>query len=381
MNALLATLLCTLTPLPIAQQQKAPAFANGLPAGTFPLAVWLQSPHNAERYRELGINLYVGLHEGPTKEHLAALDKAQMPVICQQNEVGLAHRGNTIVGWMHGDEPDNAQGRRLTGYKPPIEPWQVVETYERLRKADRTRPVLLNLGQGAAWDGWHGRGERTNHPEDYPEYVKGCDLVSFDIYPVTHTHPDVRGRLEFVGNGVRRLRQWSQDKKPVWACIETAHVDNAAVRPTAEQVRTEVWQAIASGADGIIYFAHEFAPQFVEAGLLRHSEIAAAVTAINAEVTALAPVLRSKRLDNEVAVEAVGQSAEPSDVAVRVHAHDGELHALVAVMQSTAATVTLTPKGGFRRVRVDDAPGQALVGGRCQLALPGYAVRHLRFLR
>ena len=24
---------------------------------------------------------------------------------------------------------------------------------------------MLNLGQGVAWDGWYGRGTRTNHPE------------------------------------------------------------------------------------------------------------------------------------------------------------------------------------------------------------------------
>ena len=48
---------------------------------------------------------------------------------------------------------------------------------------------MLNLGQGVAWDGCYGRGVRTNHPEDYPEYIRGCDLVSFDIYPVAHSTP------------------------------------------------------------------------------------------------------------------------------------------------------------------------------------------------
>jgi hypothetical protein len=53
-------------------------------------------------------------------EQLTALERAKMPVICHQNEVGLAHKGDTIVAWMHGNEPDNAQGRRLRGFKPPI---------------------------------------------------------------------------------------------------------------------------------------------------------------------------------------------------------------------------------------------------------------------
>ncbi len=47
-----------------------------------------------------------------------------MQVICDQNAVGLTHKDDpTIIGWMHGDEPDNAQelpGGK--GYGPPIPP-------------------------------------------------------------------------------------------------------------------------------------------------------------------------------------------------------------------------------------------------------------------
>jgi hypothetical protein len=32
----------------------------------FPLAVWLQSPNNAAKYKAAGINTYVGLWRGPT---------------------------------------------------------------------------------------------------------------------------------------------------------------------------------------------------------------------------------------------------------------------------------------------------------------------------
>jgi len=218
--ALLALLLfASAGSLPAQQPGSAPAapepFPNGLPQDPafFPIGVWLQAPANAARYRELGINLYVGLWQGPTRAQLEALEKAGMRTICAQNETGLRWPGRTIAGWLHGDEPDNAQAAAI-GYGPPIAPRVVVADYERMRAADPTRPVLLNLGQGAAWDGWHGRGVRTNHPEDYPEYCKGADLVSFDIYPVTHDKPAVRGKLEFVGRGVQRLVGWTQAKKP-----------------------------------------------------------------------------------------------------------------------------------------------------------------------
>lgn len=337
-------------PKPGAAKGQTERFANGLPSDPefFPIAVWLQAPHNVERYRDLGINLYVGLWDGPTEAQLAALEQAGMKVICAQNEVGLAHRGKAIVGWMHGDEPDNAQARDGGGYGPPVEPWQIVAGYEKLHKADPTRPVLLNLGQGAAWDGWFGRGTRTNHPEDYAEYLKGCDLASFDIYPVTHKHRDVRGRLEIVGRGVQRMRGWSQDRKPIWACIETGHVDNADARPTADQVRSEVWIAIASGASGIVYFAHEFAPKFVEAGLLEYPEIAAAIKATNAEVLAQAKVLNAPREDDAVALQ-----NDDVAIAVRVHRVGDDLHVFAASLQANVGKpVFKIAKAPGKRVEV-----------------------------
>lgn len=343
----------------------------------FPLAVWLQDPANAAKYRDLGVNLYVGLWDGPTKAQLDALAAARMPVVCHHNDVGTAHGGTTIVAWMHNDEPDNAQGRRLRGYAPPIAPAKVVADYRALRDRDPTRPVFLNLGQGAAWDGWHGRGERSGHSEDYPEYLQGCDIGCFDIYPVTHPHRDVQGKLEFVGRGVQRLRRWTSDQKPVWACIETGHVGNAKVRPTPEQVRDEAWLAIACGASGLVWFCHEFEPEFVEAGLLRHADVAATVRTLAAELRALAPVLNGPRCDDRVQVQVDGAATEP--VAVRVHEHGGELHVFLAALQPQPLTATVRVRGAESgSVQLTGGPKVPMPGGHFAVDVPGYATRHYR---
>src|SRR5678815_2825524 len=79
--------------------------ANGFPADEkfFPLAVWVQSPRNAERYHDLGINTYVALYRGPTAEQLDALDKAGIVAITHQNDAAMNSRERkTITGWMHG---------------------------------------------------------------------------------------------------------------------------------------------------------------------------------------------------------------------------------------------------------------------------------------
>jgi len=155
------------------------------------------------------------------------LKDAGMPVICSQNELGLSSpNANIIVGWMHGDEPDNAQPKLGGGYGPPIEPGIIEADYRRLREKDPSRPIFLNLGQGVAYDNYIGRGVRRNHPEDYPLYIRGCDIVSFDIYPAVHDKPEVAGKLEFVPQGVERLLRWSSNQKIVWNCIECSRISN-----------------------------------------------------------------------------------------------------------------------------------------------------------
>jgi hypothetical protein len=319
----------------------------------FPLAVWLQAPANAERYRRAGFNLYVGLWKGPTEEQLTALNQAGMKVICEQNAVSLAHLDDaTIVGWIHGDEPDNAQslGARL-GWGAPVKPEKVIEEYRRMRLADASRPVLLNLGQGVAWDGWYGRGVRNHHPEDYPEYLKGCDIVSFDIYPVVHPSAEVAGNLWFVAQGVTRLVQWSAGRQLVWNAVECTRIDNPSRKPTPSQVRAEVWMSLIHGSRGLIYFVHQFKPVFREAALLDDAEMLDAVTALNRQITELAPVLNSPTVTDGVAVH-TEDSAVP--VAAMLKRREGARYLFAVAMRnaSTSATFKLQDVPGDNSVEV-----------------------------
>lgn len=319
-----------------------------LPGSVFPLAVWLQDPRNAARFMAAGINLYVGLWQGPTEMQLATLARAGMPVICEQNAVGLAHRDDPgIVAWMHGDEPDNAQALPAArGYGPPVHPDAIAADYARLKAADPGRPVWLNLGQGVAWDGWYGRGIRTGHPEDYAEYAKGADIVSFDIYPVVAEHPDVRGRLWLVAEGVRRLAGWAPGK-PVWACLEASRISNTAVKPTPAQLRYEAWSALIAGARGLVYFVHQFEPTFVEASLLEDPVLLAGVTALNREIQSLAPALLSPPVEG--VAEAV--SDDPRAPILFTHRRAGGADYLfVCTLRDRAARVSfgvtgLPPRG------------------------------------
>jgi hypothetical protein len=313
----------------------------------FPIGVWMQDPAYAERFQQAGMNTWVGLWEGPTEDQLAALKKTGMWVVCEQNETGRRHRDDpAIIGWMHGDEPDNGQswGARF-GFGSPIPPEQTLEDYRRMKAWDPSRPVLLSLGQGVAWDGWYGRGNRDHHPEDYPEYLKGCDIASFDIYPANHESREVRGNLWFVAQGVERLVQWSQGKKIVWNAIECTAIDDPRHKPTPQQVRAEVWMSLIHGSRGVIYFVHQFKPKSVNAALLDDPEMLAAVTRINQQIAQLAPVLNRPSLRGAVTV----QSKNP-DVPVAVMAkQSGEATYVFAVGMragATEAAFTLTGTQG-----------------------------------
>jgi hypothetical protein len=331
------------------------SWKNGPPRdpGYFPIAVWLQSPHNAARFKAAGINLYVGLWQGPTEAQLAALKAARMSVVCDQNAVGFKHREDpTIVGWMHGDEPDNAQalpsGR---GYGGAVPASRIVADYQRIRTADPTRPVLLNLGQGVANDEWIGRAAKR---EDYPEYCKGADVVSFDVYPVAGIRKkDGENYLWYVPKGVDRLRGWTEDRKLVWNCIECTRIDEPEHHATPAQVRSEVWMSLVHGSRGLIYFVHQFKPRFIEAALLEDPPMLSAVTSLNRQIRELAPALNSPTVTNAVEVT-VSDPAALVDVMVKRSAGRTYVFATGMRNRPTHATFRLREARGARKVTVLD---------------------------
>src|SRR5512135_3508565 len=65
-------------------------------AGFFPIAVWLQDPRNADKYRAAGINTYVALWRGPTESQLAALSATGMKLICAQNATARNNLDNPV---------------------------------------------------------------------------------------------------------------------------------------------------------------------------------------------------------------------------------------------------------------------------------------------
>jgi hypothetical protein len=369
---------------PAGAMENAPAYyakwSNGVSSDPayFPIAVWLQSPSNATAYKNnAGINLFVGLWAGPTDAQLSTLQSAGVRTLCDQNATGLAHAADkTIAGWTHDDEPDNAQSDGSGGYGPPILPSVVISKYNTLKGQDATRPIYLNLGQGVAWDGWYGRGTRTNHPEDYPEYVKGCDIASYDIYPVNSADAAVSGNLWYVAQGIDRLRSAVGDAKPVWCWIECTKIDaNAPAKPTPAQVRSEVWMALIHGANGIGYFCHSWTPSFDEAALLHDTTMAAAVKSLNDQIQSLAAVLNGPTIKGEVSVGS-SNAAVPVDLLVK--RSGGATYVFAAAMRNGSTTATFTVLTGTSAEVLGEGRSIAIGGGTFSDGFGAYGVHLYR---
>jgi hypothetical protein len=313
----------------------------------FPLGVWLQNPANAQPYKDLGINMFMGLWEGPTDQQLADLQAAGLAAVAAQNATGLARAGAPVVSWMHdGESPDNAQPLPEGGYGPCREPRAVRATYAAMAEADRTRPVVLSLGPGIALDDWVGRGSACAGRLDmYPDYLEGADIAGFHIYPVNSDDPALQDKLWLVATAVDRLRAWSRYRKIVWATIETTAYADPARKPSPTEIKAQVWMALVHGAMGIVYYVHVFEPEFIEAGLLADPTTRDAVRDMNLQIRALAPVLNTPPL---VGIASLTSSDVRVPIDFVVKRQGGATYLFAVAMRAGEARATVSLPGMSR---------------------------------
>ncbi|HEV2302431.1 MAG TPA: hypothetical protein VGR91_12760 [Stellaceae bacterium] len=318
-----------------------PAYKNGFPSdrGFFPLGVWLQAPRNAAEYKAIGINTFVGISGGAGEAGLAALASEGMFAAAMQDGAVLHAPDNHVIrAWLQEDEPDNAQPIGLGLYGTCIPAREVVRRTRAIAMRDPTRPVMINFGRGVADPQWRGRGLCGGDMRYYDVAAEGAGLLSFDIYPVSATSERVRGKLQYVARGVRRLVRLAKPGQSVWAIIETtALVAGRPVRP--DQLSAEVWMALIAGARGIVYFVHEWVGGFREDAIFRHPDIVAEAARLDRRITALAPVLNSPSIEGKVAV------SSSSPIAVMAKAGGDALYLFAAAMRDRPVKPRFTIRG------------------------------------
>ena len=332
----------------------------------FPITVWYQNPSSGYFYQQMGVNFhtYWGSPTSTTESQLTKLKQYNMSGITGYSDMYLNSVNKSVVkSWFHPqDEPDNA----VNGTQDPVPPASIIADYNAIVAKDATRPVSINLGQGAAIDSWYGRGNRTYCPQDYIEYCKGADIISYDVYPMNMTpwvagvdaawkkpfKDELSGNIWYVAKGVDNLRKATDYKKPIWAFIECTNYDtDPACKLTPVETKAEVWMALIHGARGIGFFCHILKPTFTEAGVLNNATMKAEVTSINATIKANAPILNTQTVSNG-ATATTGSSANPVDIMVKRYNGFTYIYAVSMRKGTPTATFTLRDFVGTSTVEV-----------------------------
>jgi hypothetical protein len=327
-------------------------WSRGIPTDPafFPIAVWLQQSFHATELSQLGVNIYVGNNAGTdplAAADLATLEGLGMYAILGQDSVGLASIDDpTVVGWwMTPDEADNAQPASGGGYGPPVDPSTMVAEYTMYKAADATRPMWLGLGQGVAYPAYEGRG---SNPPPESGYVPASDVVSFDIYPYNNCGGDTNdqvtcGQFWLNAYGVDQLHMWSNRNQAVWSDFETTVISAGTTSgPTPAETVSEVWLALIHSANGILYFIDSWNPSFREDAIFENPAMVTAVTALNAQITSLAPVLNSGTIPDLVTVTS-SNAAAPVDTLVK--AKGSTLYVFSAISRTGTATASYAVSG------------------------------------
>jgi hypothetical protein len=357
-------------------------FHLGLPssASFFPIAVWYESvvePTDAARDKAAGINTYVQL----TATSNLDLVRAQgMHAILDEAVPGV---GTETAGWMLSDEADMWGG-------PGTAPWTgnypgsgdicsparaqcgytIQQTLAAKLPADG-RMRYTNYGKGVTF--WDSDAQAGRFVNQYQNVVSADNYWFSDqnicganeggtLFGDRPLSPADCRRASNYGRTVDRMRALVSPagSRPVWGFVEVGHpfTDQGSLSITPAQVVAAVWSSIIHGARGIIYFNHSFGGPCQTQHALRepcYAAVRAAVTAVDARIASLAPVLNAPFADGVV--------TGSSGVDVSTRWFGGHFYILAGARVTTAQTATFSmPCVGSARVTVLDENRTLIVG-------------------
>ncbi|MGX5653814.1 hypothetical protein ACWKWC_03490 [Geodermatophilus nigrescens] len=295
--------------------------------------------------------------------------------------------GEETVGWLLADEADMWAGPGAGGWsgnfpgegdicRPEGTPcgFTVQQTLVDGLPDDR-RLRYANYGKGVVF--WESHDEAAHFVNHFQ------DIVSVDTYWFTDENicgPTEGGGL-FAGGEqlmpedchlaanygatVDHARSLVEPpgSRPVWAFVELGHPFTESEWPTISpaQVRAAVWSSLIHGARGVVYFNHSFGGECVSQHVLRdacYAQTRRAVTVLNAQITALAPVLNGPVVENMTDVTG------PADVSTRYAG--GSIHVLAGANHAAGGTVAFSLQcfGDGTVTVVDEARTLSMTDGR-----------------
>jgi hypothetical protein len=234
------------------------------------------------------------------------------------------------------------------------------------RAGSPSRPTYVNFSKGIV-NGWNLSTSLSLAAKQ--AYCASADVASVDFYGFTDPWEGYPGTKGYA-RAMDAMRA-SCGSKPIWAFVETTRPFADGRRITADQFEVAVWTLLASGADGIELFSHDFGPGGMgEDALLRDpaaADVKARVGQVSTQITGAADLLN--RAD---------KTANSSSSDVRVLGKDGGL--VVVNLATSPSTTTLTTScaaGTTLRALGGNRTATVAAGGSVSLSLAGY--EHVAF--
>lgn len=346
------------------------SFKNSFPTSPdfFPLSAWFTDTRDSDDIasdRTLGLNTYVMLTADSNLQLIRSSGMFALPDQASQYSAGQLLTDEADMWAGAGDAP-------WTGKTPP-DPVCIPDDAKcgytvmmKLRSAVTNRIMAYaNYGKGVTF--WLDRKDAARFVNDFQH------LVSVDNYWFTDDNicdAQEGGALKNNGEAAlsasdcrlaanygittEYLRSLVRPRAamPVWNFVELGHPFSGPQSGTitGPQMRAAVWSSIINGARGIVYFVHNFGGACPSYNLLRDhcgDAIRADLSAVNHQITRLAPVL------NAPFVDGYAQSDGPVDLTVKRYGGANYILVGAATDQRSDPTITLSC-GNARSVEVLD---------------------------
>lgn len=344
-------------------------WANSFPTDPsfFPIGVWAESFSNdqvTERriddYARIGINVFAEPYGMPdatanyiqSKSMFTIGDGLHEAAQLTTDEPDL--RGcNDEIGVVTLDQWPAGIGQCMGLWGPnngPVSPASLQAWSDLLRRNDSSRPVYNQFTKAPrAGLGVYKPDMGRTECEDYNvdantarEYFASSDIISYDWYvQVDEWTPVACRNIAMQGDAVRNTRLLSDYAKPVWPFIGLTNLSNDnRYKPTPANLNAEVWTSIVAGARGIQYFQHNFSTVGETSRVLldaRYTPIRDQITATNARIKSLAPVINAPYAD--------GLTTASGAVDTMSKAYGGQFYVFVTSRQSASQTATFNVAG------------------------------------
>ena len=182
-----------------------------------------------DRFAELGLMVIPSLndHYEPAASSLF-IEDAPTPEAADawtEEVVTRCRHHPALLGWYVLDE------------KPAYMKRAVLRKYHQLRRLDPNHPSFM-----VTWD-----------QNETRAYMDAVDVTGLDKYVLFRGEPGKRPAQE-VGFATETVGRATLGLQPIWVAPQ-AYIPSSLAFPTPEEMRAQTWQAIAAGANGIIYYS------------------------------------------------------------------------------------------------------------------------------